>query len=110
MSKIFKKIAAAAVAGVMSMSMMVSANAANCGHYSAVKRRTNQVNTYSSGHTFECRNSQGYPETVHCSIRGVVYVCSYVCTSCGAISGSAGYETQESHSHSKCVYYPYVIK
>lgn len=109
MRKICKKIAAIAMAGVMATSMVVSANAANesCSHPVTIKSRTGFANHYNSAHTIKVYGTNGTSREETCSISGNVYYCSYVCTTCNAIVGSAGTETEETHYNSLCPKYSF---
>lgn len=107
MSKIFKKIAAATIAAVMTTTMAVSANAtsAECQHAVATKSRTGFANHYNTAHTIKVYGSNGASREERCEIGGNIYFCSYVCTACHKIVASAGTETEETHFNPLCSKY-----
>lgn len=109
MRKIFKKIAAIAMASVMAASMAVSANATSesCSHPATIRSRTGFANHYNSAHKIKVYGTNGTSREETCSISGSVYYCSYVCTTCNAIVGSAGTDTEEAHYNSLCPQYSF---
>ena len=105
MNKVIKRLTAAALAGVMAMSVAASASADTvCRHSNLTKSRTNQVNTFSTSHTIEVVVN-GMLTKANCPYRGTVYACSYVCKSCHKIISSAGYEQVEFHQNTRCPRY-----
>lgn len=105
MTKLVKRITAAAVAGVTAMSLAVSASAANtCKHSSYTSRRVNQVSSF-TGASHEVRyfdTKCGQWLTSICHYDGVTYALANICNSCNKILSSAGYETEEYHSGPHC--------
>ncbi len=105
MNKKVKTLSATVMAGIMAMSLAVSASAAACNHPSQKRVRTNLVSSFSNaGHTIEVVVN-GVLSTAHCSYSGRVYSCSYVCTSCNQIVSSAGYDQVEYHTNKSCPRY-----
>ena len=106
MNKIAKILSTTVMAGIMTMSLVVSVSAGTvCNHPTLKKSRMNQVNSFSNaGHTIEVVVN-GILSTAHCSYSGTVYACSYVCTSCNKIVSSAGYEQVEYHTNKSCPRY-----
>lgn len=109
MSKIFRKIAAITAAGVIATSLAVSAGAANenCSHPVTIKSRTGFANHYDSAHTIKVYGTNGTSREETCKISGNIYFCSYVCTTCKKVVGSAGTETEETHYNSLCPKYSF---
>lgn len=105
MNKVIKRLTAAALAGVMAMSVAASASADTvCRHTHTTKTRFNSVSDFSSSHTIEYVVN-GILNKANCSYRGTVYACSYVCDECHKIVSSAGYEQVEFHQNTKCSRY-----
>lgn len=94
MSKIFKKIAAIALAGVMAMSMAVSVSAGStsCDHVGMVSSRELEPHyvheQHSNGHGGICTKTIKYRTIVIC------------CANCGILNSVSLTET--SHSDSSC--------
>lgn len=103
MNKIFKRIAAAAMASVIAMSLVVSANAASeeCKHPILVRRRTGCSNHYNYTHTITVYGPGGSRKET-CIVSGFVYEYSHVCTSCNKLVKPAGTETEETHNNPLC--------
>lgn len=103
MSKIFKRVTAAAMASVIALSLAVSANAAGeeCKHPILVRRRTGCSNYYNYTHTIRVYG-EGGEKTETCIVSGFVYEYSYVCTSCNKLVKPAGTETEETHNNPLC--------
>ena len=102
MSKIFRKLTAIAMAGVMAVSMAVTANAAGCDHL--VKSKTNKrlYDHYTNTHFFDLYNSKGQVVgTEKCIISFQTYAYTVVCNNCKA-EVDVYYDHQKSHTNPNC--------
>lgn len=129
MTKLAKRLSAAAVAGVMAVSLAVSSSAvdvlneetssevtlsemsscaattAGCTHKDATRIRTGCVGTESLSHTIYVDDSPTAAHTENCSYNKVTFTCAYVCKACRTICGTASNERDEQHFHPKCNMY-----
>ena len=105
MSKIFRKLTAVAMAGVMAVSMAVTANAENCvPHVTTYNEVGLTHDVYAGSHTYiaEYRtNPDGTITeiTATCSTRSIGIKYEYRCVKCGTVTASG---TSTKLTHSSC--------
>ena len=102
MSRKFKKLTAVVMAGVMAVSMAVTANADECAHLSRSLKNKRLSDHSISTHYFNLYNSKG--EVVgseKCIISYQTFEYTYVCNSCNVECGTY-YEHTKTHTNSKC--------
>lgn len=105
MNKVIKRLTAAALAGVMAMSVAASASADTvCRHTHTTKTRFNSVSDVNSSHTIEYVVN-GILNKANCSYHVTVFACSYVCDECHKKVTPTEYEQVEYHQNTKCQRY-----
>lgn len=105
MTKLLKCIIAAAMAGVMTMSVAVSASAANtddCKHIVIVLQRTGYKKYAREMHEIYYTAPNGEKIKDWCNVGVDVYYRHYVCSNCNAKVYQADDEEVKTHYHPQC--------